>query len=264
MNNRSNSDPTFDQENLSPRTVRAVSRALALLKSFEGSEKMQLRDVAEKANLDRATARRLLLTLMEEGMVFQHGDSGLYSLGPMIRRLARSFVEVDLRQLAAPLLERMAVELGLTVFLSEYRNHNAVCLDRFHDRKGMEVHFWPIGGTLQANCAGAPKVLLAWQSAAEIDEVLSKPMTALTDKTTVNRKALKTRLRLIRKRGWELAEDDVVKGLSALAVPLLNVNGELRGCVSLAGLNSQMVVQGEPVHLSNLIALAEELRPLLN
>jgi DNA-binding IclR family transcriptional regulator len=169
-----------------------------------------------------------------------------------------------LRQLAAPLLERMAVELGLTVFLSEYRNHNAVCLDRFHDRKGMEVHFWPIGGTLQANCAGAPKVLLAWQSAAEIDEVLSKPMTALTDKTTVNRKALKTRLRLIRKRGWELAEDDVVKGLSALAVPLLNVNGELRGCVSLAGLNSQMVVQGEPVHLSNLIALAEELRPLLN
>ena len=58
---------------------------------------MQLRDTAEKANLDRAAARRLLLTLMEEGMVFQQEDSGHYSLGPMIRRLARSFVAVDLR-----------------------------------------------------------------------------------------------------------------------------------------------------------------------
>lgn len=246
-----------------PRTVRAVSRALALLKAFEGNEKMQLRDIAEKANLDRATARRLLLTLMEEGMVFQQEGSGHYSLGPMIRRLARSFVAVDLRQLVASRLERLAADIGLTVFLSEYRDHSAICLDRYHDHKGMEVHFWAIGGVLQANAGGAPKLLLAWQTPAEIEYVLARPLTALTVKTSVDRRKLKTHLKLIRKRGWELAADDVVVGLCALAVPLLNVDGELRGCISVAGLTAQMVTQGEPVHLKYLHTVAEELRPLM-
>ncbi|MEO7941206.1 MAG: IclR family transcriptional regulator [Burkholderiaceae bacterium] len=241
-----------------------MSRALALLKAFEGNEKMQLREVAAKADLDRATARRLLLTLMEEGMVFQHEGSGHYSLGPMIRRLARSFVEVDLRQLAEPRLDRLAAELGLTVFLSEYRDHNAVCLDRYHDRKSMEVHVWSIGGTLPPNCGGAPKLLLAWQPAADIDKVLRRPLTALTSKSCVDRAKLKARLKLIRKRGWEFEVDDVVIGLAALAVPLLTVDGELRGCISVAGLASQMESQGEPVHLKQLLAAAEELRPLLD
>jgi len=263
MNKALKSTSGPDANDLPPRTVRAVSRALALLKAFEGNQRMQLRDIAEKADLDRATARRLLLTLMEEGMVFQHAESGQYSLGPMIRRLARSFVEVDLRQLAASRLERLAAELGLTVFLSEWRDHSAVCLDRYHDHKGMEVHFWSIGGTLNANAGGAPKVLLAWQSAAEIDQVLAKPLTALTTKTSVDHRKLRSRLKLIRKRGWELAEDDVVISLSALAVPLLNVDGDMRGCISVAGLTSQMVERGEPIHLNHLRAVAEELRPLL-
>lgn len=253
-----------EAETVSAGTVRAVSRALALLKAFEGSDKLQLRDIAEKACLDRGTARRLLLTLMAEGMVLQNEDTGLYSLGPMIRRLARSFVEVDLRQVVAPHLVKLAAELGLTVFLSEYRDHSAICLERCHDHKGMEVHFWPVGGSLQINCGGAPKVLLAWQIEEEIDLTLARPLTAITPKSNVDRRRLKTHLKLIRKRGWELAVDDVVVGLAALAVPLLDTNEQLRGCLSIAGLTAQMVTRGNPTYLGRLIALQAELRPLLD
>ena len=244
-------------------TVRAVARAVAILNAFDGDERLQLRDIAEKAKLDRGTTRRLLLTLMGEGVILQHEDNGLYSLGPMIRRLARSLGDVDLRRVAAPQLRNLAAELGLTVFLSEYRDHSAICLDRYHDHKGMEVHFWRIGGSLQINCGGAPKVLLAWQSDEEIDLALAGPLTALTARSCVDRRQLKAHLRLIRKRGWELAVDDVVVGLSALAVPLLDRQDQLRGCLSIAGLNSQMARRGVPVHLSRLIELREKIRPLL-
>lgn len=253
-------DPT---EALPAGTVRAVTRALAILQAFEGSSKLQLRHIAEKAGLDRGTARRLLLTLMGEGAVLQDEDSGLYSLGPMIRRLARSLTDVDLRQVVAPQLRALAAELGLTVFLSEYRDHSAICLDRYHDHKGMEVHFWPIGGSLQLNCGGAPKLLLAWQSDEEIDLALARPLTALTAKSCVDRRQLRARLKLIRQRGWELAVDDVVVGLTALAIPLLGMQDQLRGCVSIAGLNSQMARRGRPLHLSRLIELREKIRPLM-
>lgn len=264
MDNRLKLSPSDETEALPAGTVRAVTRALAILKAFDGSNKLQLRDIAEKASLDRGTARRLLLTLMGEGAVLQDEDSGLYSLGPMIRRLARSLVDVDLRQVVAPQLRILAAELGLTVFLSEYRDHSAICLDRYHDHKGMEVHFWPIGGSLQANFGGAPKLLLAWQSDEEINLALARPLTALTAKSCVDRRRLRAHLKVIRKRGWELAVDDVVVGLTALAVPLLDMQDQLRGCISIAGLNSQMAKRGVPVHLSRLIELREKIRPLMS
>lgn len=250
-------------EALAGSTVRAVSRALAILRAFEGNRQLQLRDIAEAARLDRGTTRRLLLTLMAEGAILQDEDSGQYSLGPMIRRLARSLGDVDLRELAAPLLRELAAELGLTVFLSEYRDHSAICLDRYHDHKGMEVHFWPIGGSLQVNCGGAPKLLLAWQSDDKIDRAMARPLTALTAESIVDRRRLKKHLKLIRQRGWELAVDDVVIGLSALAVPLLNTQDQLCGCISVAGLNDQMIKRGEPVYLGRLLELREKMRPLL-
>ena len=255
--------PLANSEEAASGTVRAVRRALAILAGFDGNRRLQLRDIAEKAGLDRGTTRRLLLTLMAEGVVLQDGDSGQYSLGPMIRRLARSLGDVDLRELAAPQLRELAAELGLTVFLSEYRDHSAVCLDRHHDHKGMEVHFWPIGGSLQVNCGGAPKLLLAWQSEDEIDRELARPLTALTAKSLVDRRRLKKHLKLIRQRGWELAVDDVVIGLSALAVALLNTQDQLCGCVSVAGLNDQMIKRREPVYLGRLLELRDKMRPLL-
>lgn len=244
-------------------TVRAVRRALAILKAFDDNRELPLREIAERASLDRGTTRRLLLTLMAEGVILQDADSGLYSLGPVIRRLARSLGDFDLRQVAAPLLRNLAAELGLTVFLSEYRDHTAICLERYHDHKGMEVHLWAIGGSLQLNCGGAPKVLLAWQPDEEIELALARPLTALTARTCLDRRRFKAHLRLIRKRGWELAIDDVVIGLSALAVPLLDAHEQLRGCISIAGLNDQMARRGEPVYLRRLIELRDKIRPLL-
>lgn len=264
MNSLAQARHDGDAVRLAPGTVRAVTRALALLKAFEGSARLQLRDIAEKAGLDRGTARRLLVTLMAEGMVIQNEDNGQYSLGPMVRRLAGAVVEGDLRQVAEPRLRRLAADLGLTVFLSEYRDHNAVCLARYHDRKSMEVHVWAIGGTLPLNCGGAPKLLLAWQSAEEIERALASPLDTLTDKGSVDRRRLRSRLKLIRKRGWEVAADDVAVGLCALAVPLLNGEGQLRGCLSVAGLTPQMGSPDAPTHLGHLLRVAAELRPLLH
>jgi DNA-binding IclR family transcriptional regulator len=227
---------------------------------------MHLREIAACADLDRGTVRRLLLTLMTEGIVVQETATGLYALGPAIRRLARSLGDDDLRQVVAPALRNLATNLGLTVFLSEYRAHQAICLDRHHDGKGMEVHFWAIGAPLHLNCGAAPKLLLAWQSDEEIALALARPVIALTPKSCVNRRALMSHLKLIRRRGWELAVDDVVVGLTALAVPLLDQADQLRGCISVSGLTPQFAVgaNGEPIYLRRLLQLREELRPLLN
>lgn len=242
----------------STQNVRAVSRALAVLSSFAGKTSQSLAEVAAAAELDKGTARRLLLTLMKSDFVSQDTKTQQYQLGRAIRELAANVSDgLDIRTASFSVLSDLAAELHVTVFLSIYEEGNAICLERLHDMKGIEVHWWPVGGTLPLNCGGAPKLLLAFQSQEEIARVMQQPLVALTPKSTVDSAQLLRHLGDIRRRGWELAVDDVVVGLTALAVPLRDRRGTVVGAISLAGLTPQMVTRGRPAHLKPLRAAAE-------
>ena len=233
--------------------VRAVTRALAILSSFAGKRMQSLAEVTNATGLDKGTTRRLLLTLVQGGFVAQDRASQRYRLGRAIRDLASDVAaDLDLRAIAQPFLNDLASELRCTTFISVYESGDAVCLDRIHDVKGIEVHWWAVGGTLPYNCGGAPKLLLALQEPDEVARVLERPPVALTPKSLVERGALLRALARIRRRGWECAVDDVVLGLTALAVPVRDAAGGLVCAVSIAGLTPQMIERGRPVHLGPL------------
>jgi IclR family KDG regulon transcriptional repressor len=238
--------------------VRAVARAIAILNAFRQGGSLALAQVARAAALDKATARRILLTLMSDRFVTQDIVTQRYALGGAVRTLAASVPESpDLRAAAKPVLVGLAAELQMTVFLSVYRDGRAVCLERFHDMHGLEVRWWAVGGSMPLNCGGAPKLLLAYQGDDEIDRLLASPLPAMTPKSITDPGILKDRLLRIRRQGWEFAIDDVALGLSALAVPILDEEGALLCAVSLGGLTPQMSERGKPFHLDRLRSAAE-------
>jgi DNA-binding IclR family transcriptional regulator len=241
--------------------VRAVTRALAILRSFEGGRVLTLGEVAGAADLDKGTTRRLLLTLIEARFVTQEPQTQRYSLGSAARALAVSAPEhLDLRSVAKPVLLTLAAELHMTMFLSVYRNGQAICLERFHDQQGMEVRWWQVGGTLPLNCGGAPKLMLAYQPKEEIERVLAEPLVALTPKSIIDADLLRERLMRIKKQGYSFAIDDVALGLAALAVPILDRKGELVCAISMGGLTPQMSLRGRPIQLDRLRAAADEIK----
>jgi len=238
-----------------------VARALAILRAFEGGAALSLGEVARIADLDKGTARRLLLTLMEERFVYQDAQTQRYGLGATIRSLAAAAPEArDIRSVAKPVLHALAAELHMTVFLSVYRDGQAVCLERLHDLQGMEVRWWSVGGALPLNCGAAPKLMLAHQSNEEIERVLALPLTSLTPRSIVDPKLLRERLRRIRKQGYCFSVDDVALGLSAVATPIFDRRGDLLCAISLSGLTPQMSDRGRPIHLERLRVAAEEIK----
>jgi DNA-binding IclR family transcriptional regulator len=241
--------------------VRAVVRAVDILKTFGQRPLQSLSEVATATGLDKGTTRRLLVTLMNCGFVVQDPVTQRYGLGRAIRALAGSVIDdFDLRSVAVPVLADIAAELHLTTFLSVYRDHSALCLERLHDMKGMEVHWWPVGGTLPINSGGAPKLLLAYQSEEEIEAMLSRPLEAVTPAALTDPAMLREHLEEVRTRGWEFAVDDVTVGLAALAVPVLDANGQIVCALSMAGLTPQMVGAKEPVYLARMLEAAETVR----
>lgn len=246
------------------QNVRAVTRALAVLTSFSGKRAQSLAEVTNATGLDKGTTRRLLLTLMKSGFVIQDPGTQHYRLGRAVRDLASHVpAERDLRAIALPTLVALAAELHFTAFVSVYQDGDVVCLERIHDMKGIEVHWWSVGGTLPYNCGGAPKLLLALQPPAEVARVLARPPVALTPRSVTDTAALREHLGRIAERGWECAVDDVALGLTALAVPVREPSGAVACCISLAGLTPQMVQRGRPLHLARLQEAARAIEAVL-
>jgi DNA-binding IclR family transcriptional regulator len=244
--------------------VRAVTRALSVLNSFSGKDLQTLAEVSTVTGLDKGTTRRLLLTLMQSNYIAQDPASHHYRLGRAIRDLASNVGDTqDLKAIAQPALLELASEFSVTTFLSIFKEGAAVCLDRVHDMRGLEVHWWQIGGTLPLNCGGAPKLLLAYQPKDEVERLLADPLPKLSEKSITSKREFRKHLAVIRERGWECAIDDVALGLSAVAVPVLD-NDNMPVCaISIAGLTPQLVKDGEPVHLQRLQEAAARIQSQL-
>jgi DNA-binding IclR family transcriptional regulator len=244
--------------------VRAVARAMAVLAAFESAPRLSLADITKATELDKGTVRRLLATLVSGNFVTYDAVALQYSLGGRLRRItARSLDSMDVRSLAVPALHALATELSVSAYLSVYQDGCAICLERIHDINGFVERNWKVGGTMPLNCGGAPKVLLAYQAPQEIERGLLEPIVQMTPNTIMSREQLRRRLTQIRKRGWELAIDDVVVGLSTLAAPLLDAQGAIRYAVSISGLTPQLVSRGRPLQLERFLEVTQSIRQRL-
>jgi DNA-binding IclR family transcriptional regulator len=242
--------------------VRAVARAIAVLRAFSIERPLlALSDIALHAGLDKGTTRRLLLTLAGEGLITQDATTHRYSLGLGMMELGAAVPAYkDLRDEAAPFLSTLAQKTQSSVFLSVYRDGEALCLARVHGDTPVQVRWWNVGGRMFVHSGGGPRVLLAFQSPEEIERRLAKgKFPKLTHATEIDPKRIRRSLDMIRKRGWELAIDDVYVGLAAVGVPIRDKRGAVIAAVSLGGLVPHLVRNGRPRFLAELNQCARDI-----
>lgn len=250
-----------DEENAADTKggVRAVSRALAILRAFKLDQPMlALAEIAASAGLNRATTRRMLLTLIDEGLVRQEPISQRYSMTLRVLELAAAVPTGGLREEARPVMLRLAQETGATVFLSVPGTPGALCIERVMGDDPIQVKWWAVGTHMAWNCGAGPRLLLAQMPLADAVVALRRPV-ALTDKSQMDTASLLVHLGEVRRRCWEVTVDDVTVGLSAVAVPIC-ADGDQVAALSLGGLTSRLLDDaGAPLHVERLTGAAREI-----
>lgn len=247
---------TDDASDPARGTVRAVSRAVAVLRAFRQDQpSLGLAEIAASAQLDRATTRRMLLTLMDEGLVRQDAVSQRYTLTLRVLELAAAVSTGGLREEARPAMLRLARETGATVFLSVAGTPGALCLERIDGHDPVQVKWWAVGSHMPWNCGAGPRLLLAHMPLAEVTAALRHAVT-LTAHSETDFQALLSHLAEVRRRGFEVTVDDVTVGLSAVAVPV-GMATEPVAALSIGGLTDSLLDgTGMPRHLAVLLDAA--------
>lgn len=214
--------------------MATLAKGLAVLGCF-GKQRptMTLSEAANAANLSRATARRILRTLTGLGYVEQHGRD--FSLSPGILRLGFAYLATQSWiERAQPLLKELSERLHESSSAGILEGSEIVYVVRVPTRRIMSANIG-VGSRLPAFHTALGRMLLGYLDEAEIWRRLkSQRIDAFTPSTITDLQALFDRVRADRAQGFSIVDEELERGLRAIAVPVTDRAGQAVGAINLS------------------------------
>jgi DNA-binding IclR family transcriptional regulator len=214
--------------------VQSIERAFAVLAALSDGP-IGVTEVAERADLPKSTAARLLSTLSHEGAVEQVAGDTRYRLGPRIATLAEGVVPVrSLVATARPILEELAAETGETAGLSIAEGFVVHYVDQVGTNHQVQVRDWT-GTRVPMHAVSSGLVFLAQLPASTLDAFLTRELEAFTPRTLTSPDALRDRLAEVRADGYAWVHEEYADGLSSVAAGVADTTGSLAAAVHVHG-----------------------------
>ena len=217
------------------RSVQSVERALAILEALaDHPDGLPFTDLTAALDMPSASAHRLLRTLTESDYVREVSESGRYIIGGRLMRLAGRALDhrTQLRTLARAYLQELVDRTHETANLATLDGATASFIDQVQSDRMVRA-----GTFLRSplHCSAGGKSLLAFQSAAVLDELLQRlELDGLTSNTIRDRVALQAELDRVRRLGYSVDDEEMEIGSRCIGAPVL-LGGSPVAAISIAG-----------------------------
>lgn len=180
---------------------------------------MTLSEVGERADMNRAAARRFLLTLVREG--FAELDGKYFSLKPKILELGFSaLASMSLSEVVQPVLNDLADKLQESCFCVVLDGESSVYIAAAKSRRVINASI-ELGSRAPAYCMSSGRVLLGNLPPHELDAVIENiRFEAFTEKTITSKVKLRTAIQEARAKGYAIVDQEYEIGLRSISVPV--------------------------------------------
>ena len=242
--------------------VGALAAGLEVLQAFDAEHaRMTLSEVAARTEMDRAKARRFLLTLHALGFVKRSGRQ--FELTPRVLQLGYAYqASNNYRAVILQHLEDITAELGESSSLAVLDSDDVVYVLRSSARHRLMAITLSVGTRLPAAYTSMGRVLLGQLSEAELDVYFARvTLHAFTALSVTRPAALKEEIIKAREQGYAIVDQELDSGLRSVAVPVFAGNGELLGAINISTNAARVDMQTlKDVYLSRLQQAAEAVR----
>lgn len=215
--------------------VGALASGLEVLQAFDAEHpRMSLSEVAARTDMDRAKARRLLLTLHALGFVKRNGRQ--FQLTPRVLQLGYAYqASNQYRTVIQQYLEGITSELGESSSMAVLDGRDVVYVIRSAAMHRLMAITLSVGTRLPAAYTSMGRVLLAQLSASELDDWLeSVELKAYTASSIRTKTGLREAIEDAGKQGFSVVNQELDLGLLSVAVPVFSGNGELLGAINIS------------------------------
>jgi len=215
--------------------VTALASGLEVILAFdEAHPRMTLSEVASRTGMNRARARRFLLTLHALGYVRKQGRS--FELAPKVLQLGYAFLSANnYRSVIQQMLEEITAECGESSSLGVLDGDAVIYVARSAARHRLMAITLSVGTRLPAAHTSMGRVLLAQLGDAALDAFLDGvTLERYTDKTITDKAELRECLLEVRRQGYAIADQELDPGLRSIAVPAFDAHGTLLGAINIS------------------------------
>jgi len=227
--------------------ANAIDKALTILACFlPYNKEMGTVEISQRLGLHKATASRILQTLVRHGFLSQNKETKKFLLGYTVVQLARAIgqsVKADLIPIAKPFIDSLRAELKETVTL-EVRSGGSIFMAYIAEGPQLLALAGNIGERVPAHAAAGAKAIVAFSSPDMRRALLGLELERFTKNTITNPAAFARELEKIKKEGIAFDLEEVVEGTCAIGAPVFNHEVEPVGAVVVAAPRQRMARRG--------------------
>ncbi len=232
--------------------VQSIERAFAVLSALANGP-IGVTEVAERVDLPKSTAARMLASLTREGVVEQVPGETRYRLGGRIVTLAAGVVPArSLVAIGHPILVELASAAGEAAGLSVADGAAVHYVDQVDTAHEVQVRDWT-GTRVPMHAVSSGQVFLAHMNETAIERYLALPRVAFTDRTLTDSAALRDRLRSVQRDGFAWVREEFAAGLNSVAAPVAGDGGEIVAAVHLHGPSYRFPADGTEDRIGELV-----------
>ncbi len=219
-----------------------VERAVRILRVMSDGTKARLTDIADAANLDKATTLRLLEVLVRDGFVARNAQTKQFTLGPELMVLgAAALKRFDPRHLVRPSLMRLTAAFQDSIVLSMPSGAESLCIDVEEGSYPIRANYLTVGSRRPLGVGAGSLALLAWMPDAEREAALEIMTGQLGRYPAITPGLLEERIAHARERGYAVLLDVVVERMGGIAMPILGPDGRPVAAISIAALSDRIL-----------------------
>lgn len=225
--------------------VQSLARGLAAIRTFDADHPAQtLSDVARRAGLSRAAARRVLHTLVELG--YAGTDGRLFRLRPKVLELGFAYLHgTGLWGAAQPPMVELVERIHESCSAAVLDGDEIVYVARVPTRTRIMSITLGLGSRLPAHLTSMGRVLLAALPPAELEARLAALGTPepRTGRTLVEPGALRRAIAKVRVQGYAILDQELEPGLRSVAVPVHGPGGAVLAALNVGTHASRVTLE---------------------
>lgn len=227
--------------------VRAIERALRILDCFDAQHpEMGVSEIAQAVGLHKATAYRIVTTLLSYGYLERAEDGQRYRLGMALASLGFiAMRRTDVRREAMPIMTDLAARLNETCDLSVYNRGEVYFIEVVQGSRALTVAA-AVGRSLPVHATASGKVLLAHLADAESEAALEGPLVAHTQRTITRPAELRRQLEVVRAQGFAFDDEELEAGVRAISAPVRDRDGRVIAALSVTCPTSRLPLDRVP------------------
>lgn len=229
-------------------------KGLNVLGAFRGgAAHMTLPEIGSVTGYDRATVRRLVITLVDQGLLAKIDKS--FSLTPKILMLAGGYLRSHrIGATVQPILNKYSEEVGREISMATLCDGAAVYVAR-SNITGSAVSFgFTVGSRLPLLHTAVGRMLLALESESAVQEIVNtSDIIRHTPQTNVDSSAIQEEVRKAGIEGHSVVHAEFEAGVSGMSVPI----GRIGTAKTVIGVSGPAVTLQDPDTLKKCLSVLQ-------